>query len=151
MKQLNNSSLSTLNGIKNELDNLQGKQENVERRQYESRNRSLKAELAQAKAKGDGASVSNLSQALSINQSIYSEKRRQQSQQQQEQYNQKREQQRREKEKSRINPTRQPSRSTTPEKIIRLEYPGGSVNVGVNRNDEAKLLQALKSAGMRSI
>ena len=38
-----------------------------------------------------------------------------------------------------------------PQKIIRLEYPGGDVNVGIAPNDETKLLEALKNAGMRTV
>ena len=39
----------------------------------------------------------------------------------------------------------------SPQKIIRLEYPGGDVNVGIAPNDETKLLEALKNAGMRTL
>ena len=37
------------------------------------------------------------------------------------------------------------------QKIIRLEYPGGAVNVGIDSTDETKLLEALKNAGMRTV
>ena len=109
MQQLNQSSRSTLDGLLNELDQLQGKQD----------------------------------QALSVNQSIYQEKRRQEQQQLQ----QEREQQRQSQQ------TTQPQRqSVSPQRIIRLEYPGGNLDVGVSSaSDEAKLLEALKTAGMRSV
>ena len=37
------------------------------------------------------------------------------------------------------------------QKIIRLEYPGGAVNVGIDSTDETKLLEALKYAGIRTV
>ncbi len=41
-----------------------------------------------------------------------------------------------------------PQQNTTPSKVIRLEYPGGSVNVNVRNGDENKLLRALKESGI---
>lgn len=149
MDQLGESSLSTLDSLQNELDQLQGKQDEVLRRQYESRQRDLKQQLTEAQQGGNSAAVSNLNQALNVNQSIYQEKRRQETQKQQEQ--QRREQEQRLRENSRIKSERQATQSRNPEKMIRLEYPGGNVDVGVNSGDEAKLLEALKNAGMRSL
>ncbi|MBO9496627.1 hypothetical protein J7438_21445 [Thalassotalea sp. G20_0] len=38
-----------------------------------------------------------------------------------------------------------------PQKIIRLEYPGGAVNANIDSTDETKLLDALRNAGMRTV
>ena len=143
MQQLNQSSRSTLDGLLNELDQLQGRQDEVLRRQFESRQRDLNQQLEEARQGGDSESASNLSQALSVNQSIFQEKRRQEQQQLQ----QEREQQRPNQQTTQ--PQRQPA---SPQRTIRLEYPGGNLDVGVSSaSDEAKLLEALKTAGMRSV
>ena len=156
MGRLADSTQSTLDSLQNELDRLQGKNDAIEQRQYESRQRDLKAQLNEARATGDSDAVDNLQKALSLNKQIYQEKRKQLKDQQREEQQRERDeqlraQQKKKQENSRI--TRQPnaSQSRTPEKVIRLEYPGGSVNVGVARNDEGKLLEALKNAGMRSL
>ncbi|MGO0307518.1 hypothetical protein ACTL6P_13075 [Endozoicomonas acroporae] len=41
--------------------------------------------------------------------------------------------------------------SESPQRIIRLEYPGGGVNIGIAPTDEASLLDALKNAGLRTV
>ncbi|AMO58268.1 tape measure protein [Endozoicomonas montiporae] len=154
MDSLNNSTRNTLEGLQDELDRLQDNKENIEQRQFESRSNDLQKQLQQATQEGDRESIANLNQALSLNQKIYSEKRKQLQQQKQEEVQRK--QQSSQKENSRINSSRQrtqderTARRASPDKVIRLEYPGGSVNVGVNKGDEAKLLEALKNAGMRS-
>ncbi len=44
-----------------------------------------------------------------------------------------------------------PQQNNTPSKVIRLEYPSGSVNVNVRNGDENKLLRALKESGATAI
>ena len=156
MDRLADSTQNTLDGLQNELDRLQGKNDAIEQRQYESRQRDLKAQLNEARATGDSDAVGNLQKALSLNKQIYQEKRKQLKDQQREEQQREREdqlraQQKKKQENPRITRQTSASQSRTPEKVIRLEYPGGSVNVGVARNDEAKLLEALKNAGMRSV
>ena len=156
MDRLADSTQSTLDGLQNELDRLQGKNDAIEQRQYEGRQRDLKAQLNEARATGDSDAVGNLQKALSLNKQIYQEKRKQLKDQQREEQQREREdqlraQQKKKQENPRITRQTSASQSRTPEKVIRLEYPGGSVNVGVARNDEAKLLEALKNAGMRSV
>ncbi len=55
--------------------------------------------------------------------------------------------------KSQVSTSAPTSRTTqpAPQKIIRLEYPGGAVNAGIDSTDETKLLEALKNAGMRTV
>ena len=156
MDRLADSTQNTLDGSQNELDRLQGKNDAIEQRQYESRQRDLKAQLNEARATGDSDAVGNLQKALSLNKQIYQEKRKQLKDQQREEQQRERDeqlrvQQKKKQENPRITRQTSASQSRTPEKVIRLEYPGGSVNVGVNRNDEYKLLEALKNAGMRSV
>ncbi|WP_419832040.1 tape measure protein [Endozoicomonas atrinae] len=148
MESLNSSARNTLDGLQNELDRLQGKQDQIEKRQYQSRQRELKSQLEEAKAGGDQQSIQDLSKALRLNDAIYREKRSQLAEEQRAKQRQKLPSQR---ENSRINPPPQSAHSKQAEKIIRLEYPGGSVNVGINRSDERKLLEALKNAGLRSV
>ncbi|WP_419534731.1 tape measure protein [Endozoicomonas sp.] len=148
MESLNDSARSTLEGLQNELDRLQGKQEQIEKRQYQSRQRDLKSQLEEAKAGGDQQSIQDLNKALRVNEAIYREKRNQLAEEQRAEQRQKLPSQR---ENSRINPPQQSAHSKQAEKIIRLEYPGGSVNVGINRSDERKLLDALRNAGLRSV
>ncbi|WP_252177190.1 tape measure protein [Endozoicomonas sp. 4G] len=149
MERLSDSTQGTLNSLQDELDRLQGKQGDIEQRRYEARKKGLELELAIAKQEGDSQAVSNLEKALSLNQSILAEKQRQYQLQEQEKAQKQREQQAQQ-EKTRIQSQRPPAQSRTPEKVIRLEYPGGQVDVGVKPGDESRLLEALKNAGMRS-
>ncbi|WP_422135482.1 tape measure protein [Endozoicomonas sp. ALD040] len=149
MQRLSDSTQGTLNSLQDELDRLQGRQGDIEQRRYEARKKDLELELAIAKQDGDSQAVSNLQKALTLNQSIRTEKQRQYELQQQEKVQKQREQQAQQ-EKSRIQSQRQPTQSRSPEKVIRLEYPGGQVDVGVKPGDEKRLLEALKNAGMRS-
>ncbi|WP_422452403.1 tape measure protein [Endozoicomonas sp. ALC066] len=149
MQRLSDSTQGTLDSLQDELDRLQGRQGDIEQRRYEARKKDLELELATAKQDGDFQAVSNLQKALSLNQSIRAEKQRQYQLQQQEKVQKQREQQAQQ-EKSRIQTQRQPTQSRSPEKVIRLEYPGGQVDVGVKPGDEKRLLEALKNAGMRS-
>ncbi|WP_066018115.1 tape measure protein [Endozoicomonas atrinae] len=148
MESLNSSARNTLDGLQNELDRLQGKQDQIEKRQHQSRQRDLKNQLEEARAGGNQQSIQDLSKALRLNDAIYREKRNQLAAEQRAEQLQKLPSQR---ENSRINPPPQSAHSKQADKIIRLEYPGGSVNVGVNRSDESKLLEALKNAGLRSV
>ncbi|UYM16189.1 tape measure protein [Endozoicomonas euniceicola] len=143
MEQLGNSTRSTLESMQDELDQLQGKQESIERRRFESRNRDLQSQLQEAQQDGNAQSVSNIQQALSLNNQIYSERRRQIQQDKLE------ERQREFKSLSAPPPPKREWRSS--EKVIRLEYPGGNIKVGINSSDEAKFLEALKNAGLRSV
>ncbi|WP_422472637.1 tape measure protein [Endozoicomonas sp. ALB032] len=149
MQRLSDSTQGTLDSLQDELDRLQGRQGDIEQRRYEARKKDLELELAIAKQDGDSQAVSNLQKALSLNQSIRAEKQRQYELQQQEKVQKQRDQQAQQ-EKSRIQTQRQPTQSRSPEKVIRLEYPGGQVDVGVKPGDEKRLLEALKNAGMRS-
>ncbi len=146
MRSLSDSTRSTLEGLQDELDRLQGNTEKVQQRQFESRQRQLKQQLEQAQQQGDGDAISNLQQALSVNQQVNTEKQKQLQQKQRETFRQQQQ-----KEKPRITQPRQPAQSKSHDKVIRLEYLGGSVNVGVDGSDETKLLEALKNAGMRSV
>ncbi|WOG28757.1 tape measure protein [Endozoicomonas sp. 8E] len=149
MQRLSDSTQGTLDSLQDELDRLQGRHGDIEQRRHEARKKDLELELAIAKQDGDAQAVSNLQKALSLNQSIRAEKQRQFQLQQQEKVQKQREQQAQQ-EKSRIQTQRQPTQSRSPEKVIRLEYPGGQVDVGVKPGDEKRLLEALKNAGMRS-
>ncbi len=54
MHSLQNSTRSTLEGLQDELDRLDGNTEAIERRRFEARNRDLEQKLKQARSKGDG-------------------------------------------------------------------------------------------------
>ena len=138
MASLGNSARNTLNSLQDELDQLQGRQSEIEQRRYQNQRDDLKAQRAEATAKGDQEAIKNLTSALRLSEQIYNERVRQTIN-----------------EKAK---TAQEQGSTaprvqrpSPQKIIRLEYPGGDVNVGIAPNDETKLLEALKNAGMRTL
>ena len=142
MAQLGDSSKDTLNSLQDELDQLQGRQDDISRRQYDNQRIDLKAQKAEAIAKGDQESINNLTSALRLSEQVYNEKRRQAQNEKS-----------KELQKNQVSKSA-PSVSTgrqSPQKIIRLEYPGGGVNIGIDSTDEAKLLQALKNAGMRTV
>ncbi len=139
MASLGESSRNTLNSLQDELDELQGRQSDIEQRRYQTQRDELKAQQAEAIAKGDQEAIKNITSALRISEQIYNERIRQANN---------------EKNQALQESTSAPSPRTTqpaPQKIIRLEYPGGAVNVGIDSTDEIKLLEALKNAGMRTV
>ena len=142
MASLGESSRNTLNSLQDELDELQGRQSDIEQRRYQTQRDDLKAQQAEAVAKGDQEAIKNITSALRISEQIYNERIRQANN-----------------EKAKALQENQVSTSApvtrtvqqSPQKIIRLEYPGGAVNVGIDSTDETKLLEALKNAGMRTV
>ncbi len=151
MTRLSDSAHNTLVNLQNELDQLQGKQEDIEQRQFETRKRNLKSQLKEARKSGDSNAINNLQQAVQLNQQIYTERRKHLQRQKQQVQQKKPYSTPPDREFSRINQDRPRRHTGSPEKVIRLEYPGGSVDIGVHGNDESKLLDALKMAGMRSV
>ncbi|AMO56112.1 hypothetical protein GZ77_04695 [Endozoicomonas montiporae] len=143
MEQLGDSTRSTLESMQDELDQLQGKQESIEQRRFESRKRNLGQQLKEAQQDGNAQSVSDIQQALNLNQQIYSERRRKIQQDKLEE---------RQLEFKKLPAPPPPKRDwRNSEKVIRLEYPGGNVKVGIRHSNESKLLEALKLAGLRSL
>ena len=142
MDSLGDSSRNTLNSLQDELDELQGRQSDIEQRRYKAQRDDLKAQKAEAIAKGDQEAIKNITSALRISEQIYSERLRQ--------ANNEKAKALQENSASTAKPVLQ-SVQQAPQKIIRLEYPGGAVNVGIDSTDETKLLEALRNAGMRTV
>ncbi|WP_419831767.1 tape measure protein [Endozoicomonas atrinae] len=142
MASLGESSRNTLNSLQDELDELQGRQSDIEQRRYQSQRDDLKAQQAEAIAKGDQEAIKNITSALRISEQIYNERLRQ--------ANNEKAKALQENQVSTSAPTTRTTQPA-PQKIIRLEYPGGAVNVGIDSTDETKLLEALKNAGMRTV
>ena len=110
---------------------------------YQSQRDDLKAQQAEAIAKGDQEAIKNITSALRISEQIYNERLRQANNEKS-----------KELQKNQVSKSATPSTQSerqSPQKIIRLEYPGGAVNVGIDSTDETKLLEALKNAGMRTV
>ena len=145
MEGLKKSTRSTLENLQDKLDRLDGNTDALERRRYEARKRQLEDQLKAARASGDSTAIGNLQKALSLNSQVFSktsDKRK----------DEERDKRRRDSERrtTTVNES-QRQRTETPSKVIRLEYPGGAVNVNVRNGDENKLLRALKQSGARSI
>ena len=138
MASLGDSSRNTLNSLQDELDQLQGHQSDIEQRRYQNQRDDLKAQRAEATAKGDQEAIKNLTSALRLSEQIYNERVRQANNE-------------KAKTAQERGSTAPRDQRPSPQKIIRLEYPGGDVNVGIAPNDETKLLEALKNAGMRTV
>jgi len=143
MEQMANSTRSTLEGLQDELDNLQGRTEDIERRRFASRRRELEAQMAEANAQGDSQAVANAARALGMLRQIESETAQQRQ---------------REEQQKRIDAQQQPQgtapqQTQAPGKVIRLEVPGRqAVDVAVRSEaDETKLLGILESTGLRSL
>ena len=143
MEQMANSTRSTLEGMQDELDNLQGRTEDVERRRFASRRRELEAQMAEANAQGDSQAVANAARALGMLRQIEAESAQQRQ---------------REEQQKRIEAQQQPQgaqaqQSEAPSKVIRLEVPGRKpVDVAVSSDtDETNLLGILESAGLRAL
>ncbi|SIQ37069.1 tape measure protein [Aquipseudomonas alcaligenes] len=141
MKQLGESTRGTLESLQDELDGLEGREADIQRRRFSARQRELQAQLAEAQASGDANAVSNAARALGVLRQIEAAT----------------EQQRvREEQKKRIEGEQRPgvegAQVQMPSKVIRLEVSGRSVDVAVNdAADETKLLSLLEEAGLRSL
>lgn len=144
MEQMASSTRSTLESLQDELDQLQGRTEDIERRRFAARRRELEAQLAEAQAGGDAQAVANAARALGMLRQIEAET---------EQKRQAEQQKARQEELARAKETTSAPKASEPSKIIRLEVPGRqAVEVGVNSpEDETRLLGILEAAGLRSL
>lgn len=147
MQQLTRSTQGTLNGLLDELDGLQGRTEDIERRRFQSRRQDLQAQLAEASAKGDGQAVANAARAIGVLRQIEAESTQQRQRTEQER---RAEQQRQDAEQAKAS---QPPAPVTPSKVIRLETPGGKhFDFPITDSDaETRLLDVLEHAGLRSL
>ncbi|SDS26510.1 tape measure domain-containing protein [Halopseudomonas litoralis] len=146
MRSLGDSARSTLDGVRDELDRLQGNTEAIEKRRMASRRRELQAQLAEAKAAGNGQAVGDLQQAIGMLSAIASETA------------QVREQEERSNRRAPTEATApgagaQPAAATAaPTTVIRLESARGSaVDVAVPQGQEDALLSILEQSGLRTI
>lgn len=141
MKQMGDSTRSTLESLQDELDGLQGRTDDIERRRFAARQRELQAQLAEAQAGGDAQAVANASKALGLLRQIESESA--QARQSEEQKKRMEAQQ----------PAAAQQAAQVPSKVIRLEIPGRpGVDVAVSGDAaETNLLSILEQAGLRSL
>ncbi len=143
MDQLADSTKSTLDSLNDELLQLKGTQEEIEKSKMDSRRRDLQSQLAEARKDGDDRAVRNLQKALSTLSEIESERERAAR-------NKKAEEAKAEAEKAAAKPAT--TQKQEPTKIIKLQVGGQSVNVGVESSrDETALLDILAQAGLRSM
>lgn len=144
MEQMASSTRSTLESLQDELDQLQGRTEDIERRRFAARRRELEAQLAEAQAGGDAQAVANAARALGMLRQIEAETEQKRLADQQKA---------RQEELARAKETTSAPKASEPSKIIRLEVPGRqAVEVGVNSaEDETRLLDVLEAAGLRSL
>ncbi|MEH6564645.1 MAG: tape measure protein [Halopseudomonas sp.] len=139
MQELGNNSRTTLDGLRDELDRLQGNTEAIEKRRLESRQRELQAQMAEARAAGNDEALRNLGEAMSVLQAINNETRRAQ-----------REQPAAAAPPGGTAPAAQ--QSAQPSRVIRLESARGSaVDVAVGEGQEDALLGILEQAGLRTV
>jgi len=143
MDQMNQSTRGTLEGLMDELDGLQGRTEDIERRRFAARQRELQAQLAEAQAGGDSQAVANASRALGMLRQIEAETTQQR---------QRAEQQKRIDDQQKANPA-PVAQQAAPAKVIRLETSRGkAVDIAVNSaSDETNLLSILEDAGLRAV
>lgn len=144
MDQLADSTKSTLESLNDELLQLKGTQEEIEKSKMGSRRRDLQSQLADARKDGDDRAVRNLQQALSTLNEIESERERAAR-------NKKAEDAKAEADKAAT--AKAPvTQKQEPTKVIKLQLGGQSVDVGVgSAGDEAALLSILEQAGLRSM
>lgn len=147
MEQMNQSTRGTLEGLMDELDGLQGRTEEIERRKFDARQRELQAQLVEAQAGGDAQAVANASRALGMLRQIEAESAQQRQRAEQEK---RIEQQRQEADRGKPG---QPSATAAPSKVIRLETPGGKrFDFPATDSDaETRLLDVLADAGLRAL
>lgn len=144
MDQLADSTKSTLQSLNDELLQLQGTQEDIEKSKMDSRRRDLQAQIVDARKEGDDRAVKNLQQALKTLSEIESERERAAR-------NKTADEAKAQAEKSAA--AKEPaSQKQEPTKIIKLQVGNKSVDVGVDSaGDEAALLSILEQAGLRSM
>lgn len=140
MKQLGDSSRSTLESLQDELDKLEGREADAERRRFAARQRELEVQLDAAQASGDRNAVANAQRSISVLRQIEAATA------------QKRQQDEQQKRLAATAPT-QAAAAAVPQKIIRLETSRGkAVEVAVSSAaDETNLLSILEEAGARAI
>ena len=144
MDQLSGSTKSTLESLNDELLQLKGTQEEIEKSKMDSRRRDLQAQLADARKDGDDRAVRNLQQALSTLSEIESERERAAR-------NKKADEAKAEAEKA-ATANAPAAQKQEPTKVIKLQVGSQSVDVGVDSSrDEAALLSILEQAGLRSM
>ena len=144
MDQLAGSTKSTLESLNDELLQLKGTQEEIEKSKMDSRRRDLQAQLADARKDGDDRAVRNLQQALSTLSEIESERERAAR-------NKKADEAKAEAEKA-ATANAPAAQKQEPTKVIKLQVGSQSVDVGVDSSrDEAALLSILEQAGLRSM
>lgn len=145
MEQMGQSTRSTLDSLRDELDGLQGKTEDIERRRFATRRRELEAQLAEANAGGNSEAVANAARALGMLRQIEAETA---------QARQADEQRKRQEEIAKAAPAASPAAAQAPQqpsRVIRLELGGKAVDVGVgSAADEASLLSILEDAASRA-
>lgn len=146
MESMGDSARNTLDSMRDELDRLRGDEEAIEQRRMASRRRDLQAQLAEARASGNGQAVADLRQAIGMLSTLESEQRMAREQAEREN--------RREATSATAPGAQAPATSPTaaPATVIRLEGPRGSaVDVSVPTGHEDALLSLLEQAGMRTI
>lgn len=143
MDGLAQSTKSTLESLQDELDRLQGREDEIERRRMANRRADLQMQLAEARASGDNRSIQNLQQAISMLTRIESESAFAREQAEREK--------RREVQAAAAPGAPAAPAQTQPTTVIRLESQGGAVDVAVPDGQEAALLSILEQAGLRTI
>lgn len=145
MDQLAASTRGTFESLQDELLQLKGTQEEIEASKMASRRRDLQSQLADARKEGDDRAVKNLQAALRTLTEIEDERMRQAR-------NAKAEEAKKAAETKAQQAAPVPAAQSGPQKVIRLEAPGGkAVNVALDSDqDEAALLGILEQYAMRT-
>lgn len=133
MDGLADSARDTVQGLKDELLQLTGTQEEIQRRQFERREQDLRDQLRQASEQGAGDAVAQYRDALQLNREVYQARR---DQQRNEQLQQQQEQ-----------AQRQPVRKT--EMTLKNDR-GDRVTVTAAEGEDVAFLKLLSEAGLRS-
>lgn len=143
MKAMGDSTRNTLEGLQDELDRLQGNEEDIERRRFSARRRELEAQQAEAQKTGDQTAIGNIGKALSMLRQLESETAQQ------------REAQAQQKRIDAANKAAESAPSPAPAKpstTIRLESArGAAVDVQVPEGQQTVLLDILQQSGLRAL
>lgn len=132
MEGLADSARDTVQGLRDELLQLTGTEDEIQRRQYERRRADLRQQLNDASAAGAGDAVAEYREALRLNEQVY---------------NARRDQQRNERLQREQSERERPTRKTE----VELKAPSGeSVTVETAEGDDARFLKILEEAGLRS-
>lgn len=138
LNQMNENASNTLDGLKNELDQLQGNQDAIDQRSHDKKREELNKAIEEAKQYGNKEAVASYTEALRVLDQVRKEKKAERK----EQANS----------KPGSTPTKTNDSASSSTTTINLQSPSGSKSVELSGDKDSvdKLLDVLEESGLRA-